>query len=256
MNEEYEDNFTNGIFWELYKDLEHQFEEFLEYVPYFEGNEATYSPKLLNLILGIGGHIDSVFKEMARYPRFASNEPCRKILRKLEEGGLRTQSGKPPEPIPMKLCLEAFEAEYRLSKKYVVFKRHRLPHIIIPFRTWSSKRVPEWWNTYNSLKHDVGTNIRRANLNNAMETLAGAFLLNAIHIPSFIRLYQYEFIKPIRPIAKEISSGPELRFYLAGNWREKLRNHYEKSKRFRGVAETSLFAYAYDAEAGNWDDFF
>ena len=33
--------FENGGFWEYYKDLERQFEEFLEYVPYLEENENT-----------------------------------------------------------------------------------------------------------------------------------------------------------------------------------------------------------------------
>jgi len=36
------DNFENGIFWELYKDLERQFQDFLEYVPYLSGNEKAY----------------------------------------------------------------------------------------------------------------------------------------------------------------------------------------------------------------------
>lgn len=58
MNEQglsHTDNFENGYFWELYNDLERQFITILEYVPYLEGNETTYSFKILNLILGIGG---------------------------------------------------------------------------------------------------------------------------------------------------------------------------------------------------------
>jgi len=51
MSEKIEDNFEKGIFWELYKDLERQFQNFLEYVPYLPGNETVYSFKLLNLIL-------------------------------------------------------------------------------------------------------------------------------------------------------------------------------------------------------------
>ena len=58
------DNFRNGYFWELYTDLEHQLRDFLEYVPYLPGNEDIYSFRLLNLILSIGGHVDSTLKEM------------------------------------------------------------------------------------------------------------------------------------------------------------------------------------------------
>ena len=46
MSEEVVDNFEKGIFWELYLDLERQFLDFLEYVPYLPENETVYSFKL------------------------------------------------------------------------------------------------------------------------------------------------------------------------------------------------------------------
>ena len=67
--------FENGGYWEYYRDLERQFENFLEFVPYLSGNENTYSFRLANLILAIGAHIDSAFKEMARYPEFLTKCP-------------------------------------------------------------------------------------------------------------------------------------------------------------------------------------
>ena len=76
--------FENGGFWEYYKDLERQFEDFLKDVPYLEGNEKTYSFKLLNIFLSIGGHIDSAFKELARYQQFAENESCKEILERIK----------------------------------------------------------------------------------------------------------------------------------------------------------------------------
>ena len=82
MNEEtkrVEDSFESGYLWELYMDLERQFENFLEYVPYIDGNESVHSFKLLNLITSIGGYVDSAFKEMARYPRFSDNKDCQRL---------------------------------------------------------------------------------------------------------------------------------------------------------------------------------
>jgi hypothetical protein len=49
--------FENGGFWEYYKDLERQFENFLNYVPYLKDNENTYSFRLANLLLSIGAWI-------------------------------------------------------------------------------------------------------------------------------------------------------------------------------------------------------
>lgn len=247
MSEEYEDNFTKGIFWELYLDLEHQFEEFLEYVPYLDENVGTCSFKLLNLILGIGGHIDSAFKEMAKYPEFVSNQACKKILKELEEAELRIQSGKSPTPISIKLCLEAFETEYSISKKYVVFRRRRWPHIICPFQSWGSRCISEWWKIYNDLKHDVGSNIEKANLNNTTNALAGAFLLNVIHIPAAIRMYANGMIKPSTPVFSRIVRGPAQTYYLAP--KEKLKQYYKKHKHFLGNVETPLFIYSHEALA-------
>lgn len=244
------DNFETGVFWEIYKDLERQFENFLEYVPYLEGNVNTYSFRLLNLILSIGGYIDSAFKDMAKYPSFSNNEACKKILEKLEESQRSIQSGKAPKPISIKLCLEAFEKEYKLSQKYVVFKRIPVVHVIIPFESWSSKRIPEWWNTYNGLKHDVSSNIEKANLLNTVNALAGAFLLNAIHIPAAIRMYKYGIIKPgVRQAFRGIVMGPAPKFYPVPE--KKLKDFYERHGHFLGIVETSLFVYNHEAIGRN-----
>jgi len=69
----FEPTFENGGYWEYYKDLERQFESFLEYVPFLDGNENTYSFRLANLILSIGAHIDSAFKEVAKTQPFTPN---------------------------------------------------------------------------------------------------------------------------------------------------------------------------------------
>lgn len=239
------DNFETGLFWEIYKDLERQFQNFLEYVPPLEGNMGTYSFKLLNLILSIGGHIDSCFKDMAKYPSFADNETCKKILEQLEKNNQCIQSGKVARPISIRLCLEAFEKEYKLSQKYVVFKRIPVVHVVTPFASWSSKRTPEWWKTYNDLKHDVSSNIEKANLLNTLDALAGAFLLNVIHIPAAIRMYKYGIIEPSVPQAfRDIAIGPAYRFSLAPE--KKLKNYYEKHRRFLGIVETPLFLYNHE----------
>jgi len=223
------DRFESGIFWELYKDLEAQFKNFLEYVPYLDGNEKTYSPKLLNLVLSIGGHVDSAFKEMARYPEFSGNKDCKEILEKL----------KNEEIVPITLPLKAFEKEYRLSERIVIFKRVPERERVKPFKPRHSRaKSPIWWKIYNGLKHDVSINLRRANLETALNALAGAFLLNVIHIPSYLRLHQYHVFRrkdggiyTYSPKAKENL----VKFYPQGKW--------------FGRLETPLFICDLEAEA-------
>lgn len=88
MSLPFKPNFDKGGLWEYYKDLERQFENYLQYVPYLVGNETTYSYRLANLILGIGAHIDSAFKEIAKYPDFEKRYP----------GILKSAKGKTRKP--------------------------------------------------------------------------------------------------------------------------------------------------------------
>jgi hypothetical protein len=233
------DNFGDGIFWDAYKDLERQFQQFLDYVPY-DGNEETYSFRLLNLVAGIGGHVDSAFKEMARFPKFSSNPDCQKILRKISESEQRMKVGKGPVPISIGLCLEAFKTEYDISSRTVVFKRLPERKCLVPFKPFNqTTNAPEWWEIYNGLKHDLGKNLRNANLKNTVEALSGAFLLNVIHEPAVLRLYDYNVIK-----FPAVTRGTRREGSMAFP-RHLVEEQLKNKKKFDGEVETSLFIYNY-----------
>ena len=221
-------------------DLERQFEVFLEYVPYSKQNENTSSFKLLNLILSIGGHVDSAFKEMARYVSFSSNEDCQRICDILKKSEENVKKGKPSKTVPVWLCLKAFEKEYTLSKRYVLFKR--VPHRekITPFKPHNPKtKAPEWWEIYNGLKHDVSFNIQKANLRNTRDALAAAFLLNVSHKPGALRLYDYSVMKP------QLRKGEELAIIASkvGAKRQDVKYMLENQGICPGFTETSLFVF-------------
>jgi len=230
MSDETKDNFENGIFWELYLDLERQFQNFLEYVPYLPDNEKTYSFKLLNLILSIGGHVDSAFKEMARYPKFSANDACKKILEKV----------KKKQTVPITLPLKAFEMEYKLSEKTILFKRLPERQNVTPFNPRSSRaQSPAWWKIYNGIKHDVGVNIKEANLQATRDALASAFLLNVIHIPAVLRLFEYNVYKISYLSPKQVLSPIKTAKDILKGW-------LEKKEGVKGYVETALFIYDSD----------
>jgi len=244
--EETKDNFKNGIFWELYLDLERQFKNFLEYVPYLNGNEDVYSFRLLNLTLSIGGHVDSAFKEMAQYPKFSENDDCNKILQKVKENEENIREGKRPIPVPIWLSLRAFEREYKLSTRKVMFKRLPERENIQPFKPHNAKtKAPEWWEIYNGLKHYVSVNIRKANLQNTLHALAGAFLLNAVHNPSVLRLFKYGVFKI--EFEPNVYGGIYSRQIASPEW---VQQEYEERGTLPAHLETPLFIYDY----GEWDE--
>jgi len=254
MSEEIADNFEKGIFWELYLDLERQFQNFLEYVPYLPGNENIYSFKLLNLILSIGGYVDSAFKEMARYPKFSEDENCKKILGLLKKSKENIEKGERPKFPSIKLYLKTFDRLHlasfdtvrrsyksnELSKMKVIFKRLPEREDVIPFKPCNPRtNAPEWWDIYNGLKHDVSLNIEKASLKNTRDALAGAFLLNVIHEPAFRRFFKFGILKleskgGFGTIASESWVSPP---YLEQDIKRGISTHY--------FVETSLFIYKY-----------
>jgi hypothetical protein len=185
---------------------------------------------LLNLLLSIGGYVDSAFKEMARYPNFSGNKDCQNILKRINKN----------ETVPVTLPLNAFEKEYQLSKKSVILRRLPEREYVMPFKPRSTRaKSPKWWKIYNGIKHDVGVNLKDATLQNTMQALAGAFMLNAIHYPSLYRLYEYL-------VLKEAKKVPMIGFESHPRPLEWIKQEYEAGRKFSFKLQTSRFIYDYE----------
>jgi hypothetical protein len=178
--------FDDGFFWNNYKSIEFDFLEFLEFVPYHKSNLKVYSPKLTGLLLQIGGYIDSAFKDMANY--FNTNAEYRK-----KDGTLgRCKTSKIIANVKDAYCV--FETVYSLSSNnggHMIAKLDFGDVELHPFQGFSSVfKSPEWWSAYNKVKHQYSLHYEKASLNNVLEALAGAFLLNVVHYPSIELLWQ------------------------------------------------------------------
>jgi len=223
--------FENGVFWEQYTDLERQFQNFLEYIPYFDRNKNTISFRLASLILSVGGHVDSMFKEMARYSKYRSSADCKEILTR----------AKNRRPIIVQ-CLRFFDREYNLSEKEVTFKCLPQRAKVMPFVPADLPRVvPKWWDVYNGLKHEFSANFHTANLENSRDALAGAFLLNVRHIAGAVRLSEYGIMKTeIRTPTGRVKNT------FAPPDPVQVRKILEEGKGIAGTyVETPLFLYEY-----------
>ena len=229
--------FDNGGFWEYYRDLERQFEDFLGYVPYLDGNEKTYSFRLANLLLSIGAHIDSALKEIAKHSPFRSKYP--EMLNPLgKDGESRYPTIRDYYPI---------SEEYKLPEQVAVFKCLPSRENILPFEKYfreSGKgKLPYWWKAYNNIKHNFNENFKEAKLITVRDALAGAFLLNVIHEPSALRLFDYGLLKPNYP------QGTTFFEPIFDPFRGK--QHQERPPNCKPIEdaytmETSLFAYDYE----------
>ena len=174
--------FETGLMWNVYNDMEGVFMEFLDYVPPAQDHKKVYSYKLLRLMLQIGGYVDTAFKEMLLSPKFDGNAECEEIRKKAVKG----------EIVTIDDFREIFEPVYDLSSKIVFVKSPKHFALLVdrfnPFLEFGKEKNPKWWNAYNGVKHNWLKNLKKANVENTLKALGGAFLLNAIHEPSLIEL--------------------------------------------------------------------
>ena len=182
--------FENGLSWTLYKYMESDFIHFLEYVPYVDKHQEVYSPKLLALLLQIGGYTDTVFKEMAKFSEFQEIPECQRINKAVES-----------REYSIGLARTAFEKIYRLSSNNGGKLEAKLSWSeskqVTPFKNFAEDKSPDWWNAYNSVKHEWSEALGQANMANTLEALAGAFLLNAIHYPSIKKIWELGDLKTV-----------------------------------------------------------
>lgn len=238
------DNFENGYFWELYVDLELQLRNFLEYVPYLSQNENVCSFRLLNLILGIGGHVDSALKEMIRYPRLSPDPRIPSIKAKLQNWEAAWAKGIKPNRqdfVSMSEINEIFEDKYKLSSKEVIYKVLSDRKRNKPFDAIKNTPTKGWWGIYNGLKHDVAVTLEEATLKNTWEALACAFLLNVLHQPSIERFWEYHVLQ-----IDNVGTGLGKSAKNSGINKAHLIDIAEKGTSLGLFVETSLFKYEYN----------
>lgn len=228
--EEFKPTFENGGFWEYYIDLERQYEDFLKYVPYLKGNKKTYSFRLASMILSIGAHIDSAFKEVANYPDFSAKLPA-KSLKKIAKG---------KSTIIDYYLLADY---YKLPEREVIFKCLPKRIAISPFKKYVKRgerfTTPYWWRVYNKVKHEFSDNFQKATLQTTKDALAGAFLIHVCHIPSAVRLCEYGVLKgQTRKGRKYVQV--EANFRISP---ELVKRSLERNGTYPGFVETSLFIF-------------
>ncbi|WXG43956.1 MAG: hypothetical protein WED04_07995 [Promethearchaeati archaeon SRVP18_Atabeyarchaeia-1] len=243
--------FEKGLCWTLYGYYETDLIRFFEYVPYADRNRCGFSPKLLDLILRVCGYMDDVFKQMRDFPDFMKFDKSRDAI---EKAWWETdKNGKKVEKdYSIFVARDAFESIYELSSNSgaeLVAKSSWYGEIPLrPFEKFDRSKygahiVPDWWMAYNDLKHEWSSSIEKANVDNALNALAGAFLLNVVHYPSVKYLWSQEVLIP----ETKTHWGYDHKAFFSTDIDEDMKDAIEKMSRlhFGHKVETPLFRYRY-----------
>lgn len=147
------------IHWNYLIALENDLANVARYIEFNVDNYKCYSLELSHLLLSIASEIDVIAKAIIK----KINPSCSV---KSDISFYRKQI-KPAFP---KLCsISVHISKYNLT--------------LMPWDEWNNDRTPEWWKSYNSVKHERNNAFHKANLENTLNAFAG------LHI---IMLYYYK----------------------------------------------------------------
>ena len=135
-------------YWEYFLSIESDLDKCSRYVDFSSNNFDTYSVEFARIIMAAAAEFDTVAKAFCRLIDPASNarnisEYADKILQKY---------------------LHFIDIEMTLY-------RYDIP--VKPWALWSSTNSPSWWQAYNKIKHDRTAHFDLANLENAINAVAG-----------------------------------------------------------------------------------
>jgi len=149
------------VHWNYFLAIERDVEVLSRYVEFDESNFDCFSIEIARILLAAGAEVDVVCKQLCRMTESDSNA-----------GNIRQYRGKLINAIAGIANFEVTIARFGLTLK--------------PWDEWrNDPGVPFWWTAYNKVKHQRDSHYDRANLKNALNSVAGLFVLVLYFYQSF-----------------------------------------------------------------------
>jgi hypothetical protein len=143
----------NIIHWNYFLAIEGDLERLSRFIEFDEENFKCFSIEIARILLTSGAEVDVVCKEI-----------CKKI-----------------NPDSSADSINNYKDEICVAYPGIPDFEVILPRYGLRMKPWSSWRepnsVPSWWTAYNKIKHQRNTEYHRANLENALYSMAGLFVV-------------------------------------------------------------------------------
>ena len=137
--------------WNYFLSLEEDFLRVSRYVHFNISNNKTHSIEFARIILSVGSEVDVVAKGI-------SKEITGKATENIKEH-MSTLMSKFPDIPKHKVFMDRFGMD------------------VVPWENWENNKSPDWWHSYNNVKHNRGKHFQEANLENTFRAIAGLFIL-------------------------------------------------------------------------------
>jgi hypothetical protein len=179
--------------WNYLYSIERDLENLARYIEFNNDNFKCYSIEISKILMLAAAEVDVV---------------CKQLCKKINPASRADSIGVYRSEILLK---------YRDIPKFkVVMPRYGLK--LTPWSNWKNRihTVPFWWTAYNKIKHHRHTHYERGNLKNALNAIAGLFIMN-------LYLYQEkanlgELIPPLKllHVSEEYFVGRNIGGYESG----------------------------------------
>lgn len=147
--------------WNYFLAIEKDLENLSRYIEFSNENLGTYSIELTHILLSASSEIDVIMKQLCTL--LDSSQTTKNIDQYKNIIQAQLQSF-----INEEVCIDRYGLSYR------------------PWDNWNGTQNPNWWKSYNNVKHQRNDHFNEANLQNTINAV-GALMLTVIYY------YKYAF---------------------------------------------------------------
>lgn len=149
-------------YWNYFLAIESDLERVSRYIEFNEDNYEVYSIELAHILFAASSEVEVIAKDI-----------CKLKKKKL------------PKFTTIKHWEKAINSLYpELCKESVYISKHNI-NVLTPFEKFETDQVPEWWLSYNKVKHNRIASFNDANLKNALISVASLFVINLYYQAAF-----------------------------------------------------------------------
>jgi len=159
------------IYWNYFIALESDLENLSRYIEFVDHNFNAYSIELARLLLSSSSEIDVVIKELCK---------------------LISPDEKRENIIDFKNIIKSNLPEFINESVHI----HRFGISVKPWNNWNSEENPEWWKSYNHVKHERSLYFEEANLRNTIRSVGALLITNYYYYKKLFEQESGSLIKP------------------------------------------------------------
>lgn len=166
------------LHWNYFLALERDFEATSRYIEFCSDNLNCYSIEFAHLLLSASSEVDTLAKcicAIVKPDAKAGNiDDYRKIITDAEKNeilGFVKKDGKHP--------VAGEKYAHKLSDLKVCIPRYNLA--CVPWKSWGQEENPDWWRSYNKVKHERNRYFNQATLRNTLFALAALLAMNYVY---------------------------------------------------------------------------